>query len=144
MKPKTVAIATVGTVAAIALGYAIYFDQKRRNDPDFRKQLSTWQPMSIHLLLSLLLTSGALEREKKRSAKKAKQSAETVKQKVSETLEAGLEAVNKETYPTSVEEKEQFFMAQIAAGETLCSQGKRRKMRNGGEKKEIRRDRQTL
>jgi import receptor subunit TOM20 len=65
----------------------------------------------------------SLEREKKRSAKKAKQSAESIKQKVSETLEAGLEAVNAETYPTSVEEKEQFFMAQISAGETLCAQG---------------------
>ncbi|GAB5593732.1 mitochondrial import receptor subunit tom20 [Umbelopsis nana] len=102
MKPKTVAIATLGTVAALALGYAIYFDQKRRNDPEFRRNL---------------------KREKKRSAKKAKQSAESIKQKVSETLEAGLEAVNAETYPTSVEEKEQFFMAQISAGETLCAQG---------------------
>jgi hypothetical protein len=101
-------------------------------------------PVSTHLLLSLLLTSGALEREKKRSAKKAKQSAETVKQKVSETLEAGLEAVNKETYPTSVEEKEQFFMAQIAAGETLCSQGKRRKRRNWEERKRRKETGRTL
>jgi import receptor subunit TOM20 len=41
MQTKTVAIATLGTVAAIALGYAFYFDQKRRNDPEFRKKLST-------------------------------------------------------------------------------------------------------
>lgn len=64
-----------------------------------------------------------LEREKKKSAKKAKMSAESIKQKVSETLEAGLEAVNKEEFPTSVEDKEKFFMAQISAGETLCAQG---------------------
>jgi hypothetical protein len=50
-------------------------------------------------------------------------SAESIKQKVSETLEAGLEAVNQEEFPTSVEDKEKFFMAQISAGETLCAQG---------------------
>ncbi|CAO3694489.1 unnamed protein product [Umbelopsis ramanniana] len=102
MKTKTVAIATLGTVAALALGYALYFDQKRRNDPEFRRKL---------------------KREKKKSAKKAKMSAESIKQKVSETLEAGLEAVNQEEFPTSVEDKEKFFMAQISAGETLCAQG---------------------
>jgi len=33
----------VGTVSALAVGtllYAVYFDYKRRNDPQFRKKLS--------------------------------------------------------------------------------------------------------
>jgi len=35
----------VGTVSALAVGgicYALYFDYKRRNDPEFRKQLSKY------------------------------------------------------------------------------------------------------
>ena len=35
----------VGTVSALAVGsiaYAVYFDYKRRNDPEFRKQLSKY------------------------------------------------------------------------------------------------------
>lgn len=28
-----------------------------------------------------------------------------------------------ETYPTTPQDREQFFMAQVSAGETLCAQG---------------------
>jgi mitochondrial import receptor subunit TOM20 len=51
MKTKTVAIATLGTVAALALGYVIYFDQKRRNDPEFRRKLSTFGPKYTRVVL---------------------------------------------------------------------------------------------
>ena len=40
MKPKTLALATAGAVVAASVGYAVYFDHKRRNDPTLRKQMS--------------------------------------------------------------------------------------------------------
>lgn len=40
MRPQTAALYTVGALTAFGLGYAVYFDYKRRNDPNFRKNLS--------------------------------------------------------------------------------------------------------
>lgn len=41
MKTSHIVAATVGTVAVAAVGYALYFDSKRRSDPEFRRKLST-------------------------------------------------------------------------------------------------------
>lgn len=40
MKTSTIALAATGVVATAGLGYLIYFDSKRRSNPEFRKQLS--------------------------------------------------------------------------------------------------------
>lgn len=40
MKNSTIAIATVTGILTVGIGYMFYFDYKRRNDPQFRKQLS--------------------------------------------------------------------------------------------------------
>jgi import receptor subunit TOM20 len=40
LKPRTVAIITTAVVTAFGIGYLVYFDQKRRSDPDFKKRLS--------------------------------------------------------------------------------------------------------
>lgn len=40
MKNSTIAIATVTSILTVGIGYIFYFDYKRRNDPQFRKQLS--------------------------------------------------------------------------------------------------------
>lgn len=42
MKSQTTTVLTVSAaVAALGLGYLVYFDYKRRSDPNFRKNLST-------------------------------------------------------------------------------------------------------
>ena len=84
------------------LAYAVYFDHKRRTDPGFRK---------------------ALKRESKRQARVAKEEAEIqgkqqqeqIKQVVDDTLEEG--------FPTDLEEREAYFMQQIAQGEAMSSDG---------------------
>ena len=45
MAPSTSTIVTVSAVAVVGslAAYALYFDYKRRNDPDFRKRLRKLQ-----------------------------------------------------------------------------------------------------
>jgi len=52
MKTSHIVAATVGTIAIASVGYALYFDSKRRNDPNFRRKLSmsTWA-ITAHLVL---------------------------------------------------------------------------------------------
>ena len=82
--------------------YAFYFDYKRRNDPQFRKQL---------------------KKESKRQAKAAKEEAEanTVRQR--QAIRSAIEEVKEEGFPTDVEEKEAYFMQEVARGEGLSGEG---------------------
>lgn len=36
---KTALLAGVGTAAVAFIGYCVYFDMKRRNDPDYKKKV---------------------------------------------------------------------------------------------------------
>jgi import receptor subunit TOM20 len=40
MQPKTVAMITAGVAVTAGIGYMIYFDHKRRNDPELKRKLS--------------------------------------------------------------------------------------------------------
>lgn len=82
--------------------YAVYFDYKRRNDPQFRKQL---------------------KKESKRQARAAKEEAEanTVRQR--EAIRAAVEEAKEEGFPTDVEEKEAYFMQEVSRGEGLSGEG---------------------
>lgn len=40
MKAQEIALWSAGVATALGLGYLVYFDYKRRNDPAFRKHLS--------------------------------------------------------------------------------------------------------
>ncbi|KAI6034553.1 hypothetical protein BKA83DRAFT_672528 [Pisolithus microcarpus] len=99
---------TMLTVAGIAVGglvaYAVYFDYKRRTDANFRKQL---------------------RKDKKRVAKSqasSEASASSNGVDVNE-LKHALETVKQEEVPTTPEEKEKYFMAQVGMGEQLCAKG---------------------
>ncbi|KAH8679095.1 mitochondrial import receptor subunit tom-20 [Tricladium varicosporioides] len=99
---STIVAATVGTVATGFLAYAIYFDHRRRTDPNFRK---------------------ALKKESKRQARAAKEEAQahTIKQR--ETIKAAVAEAKEEGFPTDVEEREQYFMQEVARGEGLSGEG---------------------
>ncbi|KIM63614.1 hypothetical protein SCLCIDRAFT_1214007 [Scleroderma citrinum Foug A] len=99
---------TMLTVAGIAVGglvaYAVYFDYRRRTDANFRKHL---------------------RKDKKRVAKSQTSSETSVNSGgVEESdLKSALEQVRKEEVPASAEEKERYFMSQVAMGEQLCARG---------------------
>ncbi|KAI9025892.1 MAS20 protein import receptor-domain-containing protein [Phycomyces nitens] len=102
MKPQTIALATAGVAATAGIGYLVYFDYKRRNDPSLKKKL---------------------RRERKKAAKETKNAEEEAKANAIKLIEDVMAAVDKEVFPESPEEKEKYFMAQVAAGESLCNQG---------------------
>ena len=81
---------------------AAYFDYKRRNDPEFRRNL---------------------KKEKKLHAKAQKAQANAQNESQRERLREAVRNALAEGFPTDVEEKEAYFMSEVAHGETLCSQG---------------------
>ena len=123
VQTSTIVAATVGTVATGLIGkpmflihlyftadicciaYAVYFDHKRRTDPNFRKQL---------------------KKESKRQARAAKEEAEahTVRQR--QAIRTAVQDAKEEGFPTDVEEKEAYFMQEVARGEGLSSEGEPR------------------
>lgn len=82
--------------------YAVYFDHKRRTDIGFRK---------------------ALKKENRRQEKAAKEEAEATGAKQKQNIKAAVDKACAEGFPTDVEEKEQYFMTEVARGETLCTDG---------------------
>lgn len=125
MKPKTAALVSVGVVASALLGYLVYFDHKRRSDPHLKKQRSKWNmPIWSAFIVSRGIDKYPIEREKKEKKKKEQAAEEEAKASKARLIESVLDAVAKETLPTTPEAKEQYFMAQVAAGEQLCNAGK--------------------
>ncbi|KAI8093488.1 MAS20 protein import receptor-domain-containing protein [Halteromyces radiatus] len=102
LQSKHVAYIAAGVAVTAGVGYLIYFDQKRRSDPNFRKQL---------------------KKERKKLAKKEKVEKEQAEQGIKELIDQVVAMANAETLPTSPEEKEKYFMTQVAKGEALCTQG---------------------
>ncbi|KAF2010072.1 mitochondrial import receptor subunit tom-20 [Aaosphaeria arxii CBS 175.79] len=102
IRPATIAAISVGTVVTGLLAYAIWFDHRRRNDPDFRKQL---------------------KRESKRTARVAKEEAESAGKEQKKAIREAVEKANEEGFPKDPEEVEAYFMQEVAQGEGLCQQG---------------------
>jgi import receptor subunit TOM20 len=80
----------------------VYFDYRRRNDSNFRKQL---------------------KRESRRQARAAKEEAEAHTQKQREAIKIAVAEAIEEGFPTDVEEKEAYFMTEVARGEQLSQEG---------------------
>ncbi|KAJ1812986.1 mitochondrial import receptor subunit tom20, partial [Coemansia sp. RSA 2599] len=100
---KSIAIAASVTAAVAGLSYIAYFDYKRRHDRQFRRKL---------------------KRDRKKVEKTAQKIGSTAT--LEDFNEQAIELLNivaKEKLPESPEEKEQFFMAQVSQGETLCAAG---------------------
>ncbi|KAG1178000.1 hypothetical protein G6F70_002069 [Rhizopus microsporus] len=102
VKASTIAVISTAVIAAFGIGYLVYFDQKRRKDPEFKKQL---------------------KRERKKQAKAEKETKKAELATVEQLVQNVLNEIAQETFPESPEEKEKYFMEQVAAGEALCQQG---------------------
>ncbi|CAG7918834.1 unnamed protein product [Penicillium olsonii] len=90
-----------GTVLTGVLAYAIYFDHKRQSDPTFRK---------------------SLKKNNKKVEISVKQQQEAEGEARVAALKSALESVKKGgELPTGLEEKEAYFMEQVAKGESLCA-----------------------
>jgi hypothetical protein len=92
----------IALVFLLLEAYAVYFDHRRRTDPNFRKQL---------------------KKDSKRLARAAKEEAEanTIKQR--QAIRAAVQEAKEEGFPVDVEEKEAYFMQEVARGEGLSTEG---------------------
>jgi len=95
---KTIATASIAAVATGVIAYAVYFDYRRRNDVEFRKQL---------------------RRNQKRQARAVKERSEANKVAQKQTIKQAVDEAKEEGFPTSSEEKEAYFLEQVQNGEML-------------------------
>ncbi|KAL2869183.1 TOM complex receptor protein TOM20 [Aspergillus lucknowensis] len=102
MKTSTVAIVSAGTIITGILAYAVYFDHKRQTDPEFRR---------------------SLKRNNRRLARAVKEEAEAQGAQHRENIKMAVQQAKDEGFPTDLEEKEAYFMGQVAKGEGLCAEG---------------------
>ncbi|KAJ1834133.1 mitochondrial import receptor subunit tom20 [Coemansia sp. RSA 2711] len=100
---KNIAAAVSVTAVVAGLSYIAYFDYKRRNDRQFRRKL---------------------KRDRKRVEKTAEKiSREPTLDDINEQALELLKSITNAKQPESPEEKEQYFMAQVSKGESLCGAG---------------------
>lgn len=89
---------------AITPAYAFYFDHKRRSQPEFRRNLRREQRKTARMA------------EVYAAAEEGKH-LEQIKKLVQDAIAAG--------FPTTTEEKEQYFLEQVSLGEQLSQDRKR-------------------
>lgn len=89
-------------LAAGSLAYALYFDHRRRTDPQFRK--------SLRLQHKKVTKSLEAEAKAAESSQKAR-----IRQAVQDALAEG--------FPRDPEETEGYFMQEVARGEGMCTDG---------------------
>ncbi|KAL7752424.1 mitochondrial import receptor subunit tom20 [Sorochytrium milnesiophthora] len=102
------------TVAALLIGYAVYFDSKRRNDPAFRKQLQREKRRLEKAKANRRAAEAKLQGEAKTAG---------VSDDATPTPEGAMAFMQDEAYPTTIEDKEKYFMDQLAKGELLTKNG---------------------
>jgi import receptor subunit TOM20 len=115
MNKVTAALILVGSLLTATAGYAVYFDYKRRNDPDFRRRLRT-----------LFYASSLFLGKTKKRAQKDKQATEiTQEQDLARMIASSLKIANQDQaqLPTTIDGKEKYFMEQVAKGEALVPNG---------------------
>jgi import receptor subunit TOM20 len=120
---------TVLAVAGVgALAYAVYFDHKRRTDAEFRKRLRTSDFVSFttsHLHIRLGKEKKKLDKSAAQEAASAPASGNPLGDASVPTAEilAAMKSVQDDQVPTTPEEREKYFMAQVEQGEVLCAKG---------------------
>ncbi|CAE6443228.1 unnamed protein product [Rhizoctonia solani] len=105
VETRTVVAVSAASAAIAIAGYIVYFDYKRRNDPEFRKKL---------------------RKEKKKAAKNAKEvETETppVPGRSPEELKELLAKIGAEPLPTLPAEREKYFMEHVGIGEQMLLRG---------------------
>ncbi|KTW30860.1 hypothetical protein T552_00571 [Pneumocystis carinii B80] len=102
MKTSWIVGIALSSAVAFGIGYAIHFDYKRRNDAAFRRKL---------------------RRDKKKLSRAQKVEAQHQEEILAQAIRKAYHEVQRCTLPHLVEEREQFFMQEVAKGEGLYAQG---------------------
>lgn len=89
-------------MSAGLIAYAVYFDHKRRSDPEFRRNLKRQQKKVARA-----------QEDAAKAAEKGKK--DRIREMVAASIEEGL--------PTDPEEREAFFMQEVGEGERMVTEG---------------------
>lgn len=103
MKTSQIVLTSLSVLGVAGLGYAVYFDHKRRNDPVFRQSL-------------LKQSKKSSKASKKEAAKRAQREDGFIQDLLQEARAPG-------TFPAGVEEREQYFLKYVSLGEQLFAMG---------------------
>ncbi|SPO22474.1 related to mitochondrial import receptor subunit TOM20 [Ustilago trichophora] len=103
MKTSQIVLTSLSVLGVAGVGYAIYFDHRRRTDPAFRKSLRKESKKST-------------KADKKAAAQRAQQEDGFIQELLAEVRAPG-------TFPAGVEEREQYFLKYVSAGEQLFAMG---------------------
>jgi mitochondrial import receptor subunit TOM20 len=98
----TIALASTGLILTGTLAYALYFDHRRRTDPDFRKNL---------------------KRQHKKISRESQEASKAAERSQKERIKRSVDQANEDGFPTDPEETESYFMQEVARGETMCQDG---------------------
>ncbi|KAF2772903.1 protein import receptor MAS20 [Teratosphaeria nubilosa] len=98
----TILLASTAVVATGCLAYALYFDHRRRSDPEFRK---------------------SLKKQHKKIAKSSELEAKASERSQKQRIKNAVDEAAREGFPTDPEETEGFFMQEVARGEGMCGDG---------------------
>ena len=98
----TLALATTTLLATGALAYALYFDHRRRSDPEFRRHL---------------------KRQHKKVSKLDEEASKAAERSQRERIRQAVDAAIEEGFPKDPEETEGYFMQEVAKGEGMCTDG---------------------
>jgi len=83
--------------------YAVYFDYRRRNNPEFRREL---------------------QRESRRAARAEKKRANEATQEYRKKIKEVVAVVNAEGFPSEASKREEMFMQCVSEGEVLSAESK--------------------
>ncbi|KAF4587433.1 putative mitochondrial import receptor subunit TOM20 [Ophiocordyceps camponoti-floridani] len=100
VQTSTIVKASAFSFVAAAVAYAIYFDHRRRTDPEFRREL---------------------RRNARRRVRLEREEAEASTRRRREAIKRKVDAAKQEGFPTTVEERETFFNESVNAGEVLSA-----------------------
>ncbi|KAI9167041.1 Mitochondrial import receptor subunit tom20 [Paramyrothecium foliicola] len=100
VQTTTIVTASIATAAAAVAAYAVYFDYKRRSEPDFRRHL---------------------RRNERRQARVEKEEADLSTKQHRAAIHAQVDDAKEEGFPSGLEEREAYFKEQMAIGEMLSS-----------------------
>ncbi|KAJ1032703.1 hypothetical protein NDA16_000725 [Ustilago loliicola] len=103
MKTSQIILTSLSVLGVAGIGYALYFDHKRQTDPAFRKSLRKESKKSS-------------KADKKEAAKRAQQEDGFIQDLLQEVRAPG-------TFPSGVEEREQYFLKYVSLGEQLFAMG---------------------
>ncbi|KAK5165391.1 mitochondrial import receptor subunit tom20 [Saxophila tyrrhenica] len=98
----TIALASTGVILTASLAYAFYFDQKRRSDPEFRKNL---------------------KKQHKKISRQDQEASKAAERSQKDRIRKSVDEANEEGFPKDPEETESYFMQEVARGEGMCSDG---------------------